>query len=717
MNSNGWTQGGLYEKDDVNSLLQVQAFADRGVGEAESVFISGSVYRVSASGLTHKYNYSEFDSKDKGATSGAISQAITNTNVISVAAGNFNGNKFGQEQIIFVTALRQSGKNNTWSRVYCYYNNYDNKDETTDSFEGQRSGYLTEHKGAFYITLNAVDPDNDSTVAYLNDVSRTYSQPDVLAILEASPYFKEIGEGEIGNSQTVYGTSTSSGSEKANSFGFTVGIMVGYEHQNDLTQSGGGFETNIDNSFNWTTAKSESTEWGIEYSNDTGDNVVVVYRCPVVSYQYIDQDGKELVVSKTGEPASSMIPVEEYNEAAEQYGLDRITDENVGLADAGNPMSYRSSTTTLPNAIEADGTTAETTKNGWVQYKSSGTTTQSITKTTETAKTFDYTLDISFTAYGMIGGFKAGVNTGFTYNRSETSINGESVTKSGSVNGQNVNGYDFAWRFAAWQTKINANTIPVLGYLVQDVVAPPSPAQNLRADTITKDSITLRWDLGDRGAQQYRIYRVLGTSENPVLVGAVDGDKTEYTLKGLTAGDTYTYVVRGVGYDATGNPNESVNSSSLTVRTQSASANVKLTLSSSPADALQQGTLNSSGASAVLSVSEQNLSNVLSKSYEWQIRQVSAQAQASGWVPVKDLIGDGIGSATGTQSTLRMTNIDKSLSGSLLRCVVTCTSQAGTPEKYYTDLVTLSLDGEKTKTTLTAAGVSGKGAISDPYTG
>lgn len=714
---NGWTKGGFYEKDDVNSLLQVQAFADCGVGKAESVFISGSVYRVSASKLTHKYNYNEFDSKDKGATSGAISQAITNTNVISVAAGNFNGNKFGQEQIIFVTALRQSGKNNTWSRVYCYYNNYDNKDETKDSFEGQRSGYLTEHKGAFYITLNAVDPDNDSTVAYLNDVSRTYSQPDVLAILEASPYFKEIGEGDIGNSQTVYGTSTSSGSEKANSFGFTVGIMVGYEHQNDLTQSGGGFETNIDNSFNWTTAKSESTEWGIEYSNDTGDNVVVVYRCPVVSYQYIDQDGKELVVSKTGEPASSMIPVEEYNEAAEQYGLDRITDENVGLADAGNPMSYRSSTTTLPNAIEADGTTAETTKNGWVQYKSSGTTTQSITKTTETAKTFDYTLDISFTAYGMIGGFKAGVNTGFSYNRSETSINGESVTKSGSVNGQNVNGYDFSWRFAAWQTKINANTIPVLGYLVQDVVAPPSPAQNLRADTITKDSITLRWDLGDRGAQQYRIYRVLGTSENPVLVGAVDGDKTEYTLKGLTAGDTYTYVVRGVGYDAVGNPNESVNSSSLTVRTQSASANVKLTLSSSPADALQKGTLSSSGASAVLSVSEQNLSNVLSKSYEWQIRQVSAQAQASGWVPVKDLIGDGIGSATGTQSTLRMTNIDKSLSGSLLRCVVTCTSQAGTPEKYYTDLVTLSLDGEKTKTTLTVAGVSGTGAISNPYTG
>lgn len=719
MNSNGWTKGGLYEKDDVNSLLQVQAFADRGIGEAESVFISGSVYRVTESGVTEKYKYSEFDSKDKGATSGAISQAITNTNVISVAAGNFNGNEFGQEQIIFVTALRQSGKNNTWSRVYCYYNEYDNEAKTTktDDFKGERSGYLTEHKGAFYITLNAVDPDNDSTVAYLNDVSRTYSQPDVLAILEASPYFKEIGEGDIGNSQTVYGTSTSSGSETANSFGFTVGIMVGYEHQNDLTQSGGGFETNIDNSFNWTTAKSESTEWGIEYSNDTGDNVVVVYRCPVVSYQYIDQDGKELVVSKTGEPASSMIPVEEYNEAAEQYGLDRITDENVGLADAGNPMSYRSSTTTLPNAIEADGTTAETTKNGWVQYKSSGTTTQSITKTTETAKTFDYTLDISFTAYGMIGGFKAGVNTGFSYNRSETSINGESVTKSGSVNGQNVKGYDFSWRFAAWQTKINANTIPVLGYLVQDVVAPPSPAQNLRADTITKDSITLRWDLGDRGAQQYRIYRVLGTSEKPVLVGAVDGDKTEYTLKGLTAGDTYTYVVRGVGYDATGNPNESVNSSSLTVRTQSASANVKLTLSSSPADALQKGTLSSSGASAVLSVSEQNLSNVLSKSYEWQIRQVSAQAQASGWVPVKDLIGDGIGSATGTQSTLRMTNIDKSLSGSLLRCVVTCTSQAGTPEKYYTDLVTLSLDGEKTKTTLTVTGVTGTGAISNPYTG
>ena len=713
MNSNGWTKGGLYEKDDVNSLLQVQAFADRGIGEAESVFISGSVYRVTESGVTEKYKYSEFNSKDKGATSGAISQAITNTNVISVAAGNFNGNEFGQEQIIFVTALRQSGKNNTWSRVYCYYNEYDNSAKTkTDEFKGERSSYLTEHKGAFYITLNAVDPDNDSTVAYLNDVSRTYSQPDVLAILEASPYFKEIGEGEIGNSQTVYGTSTSSGSETANSFGFTVGIMVGYEHQNDLTQSGGGFETNIDNSFNWTTAKSESTEWGIEYSNDTGDNVVVVYRCPVVSYQYIDQDGKELVVSKTGEPASSMIPVEEYNEAAEQYGLDRITDENVGLADAGNPMSYRSSTTTLPNAIEADGTTAETTKNGWVQYKSSGTTTQSITKTKETAKTFDYTLDISFTAYGMIGGFKAGVNTGFSYNRSETSINGESVTKSGSVNGQNVNGYDFSWRFAAWQTKINANTIPVLGYLVQDVVAPPSPAQNLRADTITKDSITLRWDLGDRGAQQYRIYRVLDTSKNPYsLVGAVDGDQTEYTLKGLKAGESYTYVVRGVGFAEDGKAQESVDGSSTTVRTQSDDANATLELSS---ESLINGVLSSSGAISVIEVTLRVPdANIRGIEYEWQLYQ--SKNPKAGWVSIDSLKTV---NATGTNPQLTMKNIDKSLDGSSLRCVVTTTNSAGDPETYYSDSVKLSLKGDQTTTSLTVNGyANGSGTQQTPYTG
>lgn len=51
------------------------------------------------------------------------------------------------------------------------------------------------------------------------------------------------------------------------------------------------------------------------------------------------------------------------------------------------------------------------------------------------------------------------------------------VCKGTGDRGQQENGYDFQWRFATWTTQLNGSDVPVLGYLVRDVVAPPSPAE------------------------------------------------------------------------------------------------------------------------------------------------------------------------------------------------------------------------------------------------
>mgnify|MGYP000804510807 FL=1 len=83
--------------------------------------------------------------------------------------------------------------------------------------------------------------------------------------------------------------------------------------ESDALIVGGGWELSVDNSFNWETANSTEVEWSVSYSNDTGENLVVVYRCPVVSYRYVDQDGNDLIVNKTGTPATSMISVDVYN--------------------------------------------------------------------------------------------------------------------------------------------------------------------------------------------------------------------------------------------------------------------------------------------------------------------------------------------------------------------------------------------------------------------
>lgn len=704
LSPNAWTKDGFYENEDVNGLLQVQVYADRGLGYAEAVFISGSVYHINNDNkLEEEYKHTDFGSKDQGASG----DTLTNLTITAVTAGNFNGNDDGREQLIFVTTLKQSGQNNAYSRVYCYY--YDTTLETKDGkeqehgYEGKRSSYLTKHKGAFYVSLSTLDTDKDSIIAKLESVKREYTTPSVMAILESSPYFAEIGDGEdgVGNSETIFGKSTIEGGGSSNGFGFSAGVIAGYEI--DVLGNGASFELCVDHSFNWTIAKTTETEWGVEFKNDTGENLVVVYRCPVVTYQYVDQNGKELVVGKVGQPATSMITVDEYNAAAVGNRLDPISDANAKLADSGEPSTYRSAT----DGVAYNG--------NWADY-GKGTTGQSITVTSTTEKTFEYDLNISFSAVGHVSGVVAGYSLGYNYAHTETSINGNSVTKYGSVNGYDLPNYDFQWKFATWDCELNGNTVPVMGYLVKDVVSPPSPALGLMVESVTTDSVTLRWSRGARAARQYRIYRVLDTSDTDyVLVGAVTGDETTCTLTGLKPGETYTYVVRGVDYTATEEAVESVDSAPVTVRTQSEASNVTITLHGT---SLVGSTLQSNGVKSTISAQVTGTSGSIS--YQWQLLEADMAGVRNGWLDVSTLAGETIGKVTGAKSgTLTMENIDKSLGGSALRCMVTATSTAGDVDTYYSPIVWLDLSGLDTTTKLTATGtdVTGSGSMADPYVG
>lgn len=107
--ANGFTSSGAYG-EDCWGLLQVQAFADRGVGAEESVFISGSLYESGDQGLVEKdleiagYYFDEADSYAQWSSS--INDRLKQTVVLDVVAGNFDGNDEGREQILCVTGLK-----------------------------------------------------------------------------------------------------------------------------------------------------------------------------------------------------------------------------------------------------------------------------------------------------------------------------------------------------------------------------------------------------------------------------------------------------------------------------------------------------------------------------------------------------------------------------------------------------------------------------------
>lgn len=45
-------------------------------------------------------------------------------------------------------------------------------------------------------------------------------------------------------------------------------------------------ETSVEQGYTWETATSTTKKFSLNYSNDTGENQVIVYRRPVTTYRY-----------------------------------------------------------------------------------------------------------------------------------------------------------------------------------------------------------------------------------------------------------------------------------------------------------------------------------------------------------------------------------------------------------------------------------------------
>lgn len=517
----GFTEDGHY-RDNVQSLVVVDTFAADGVNAAASVLIMDTVYTYEAGkGLNQEFRTDYFNHSDNGI---GIS-IITNGLVQDAVSGNFSGNEEGKEQIVFTTCQKRASCNQYFYKTYTY------KKIGKSSWNCDSTGYRISKKGNAYTSLCAPDIDSDSTIARIKDVSLTYTEPEVLALLESTPYFSEVDEGDIGNTETAYGKENGEGTSVSTAEGLTTNIVAGFEWSVDDICAG--FETSVEQGYTWETATSTTKKFSLNYSNDTGENQVIVYRRPVTTYRYEIKGTKDtMVLARQGTLLTSMLPVDEYNEAAQSYELEEIADGT--LATPGNPFSYRSSTAGLNNVAESKITT---------QYGKEGTVTQEFSTETEQEKTFTYDLNASFTAYGLVFGVKAGGGAGTTYSESQSTINTEAITKTGAVTGKQVEGYDFNWKFAHWTTKVNGTKVPVLGYVLTNVIAPPSPPKNLAVESVTSDSAKITWDAGERGADEYRIYQIYSDGSD-IQIGTVDGTESTYEVTGLKPDTSYTYAIK-----------------------------------------------------------------------------------------------------------------------------------------------------------------------------
>lgn len=680
----GFTKDGHY-RDDVQSLVVVDTFAADGVNAKASVLIMDTIYTYEAGkGLNEEYRTDYFNHSDNGIGT----SIITNGLVQDAVSGNFSGNEEGREQIVFTTCQKRASKNQYFYKTYTYK-------KTGKSFwQCNSTGYRISKKGNAYTSLCAPDIDSDSTIARIKDVSLTYTEPEVLALLESTPYFSEVDEGDIGNSETAYGKENGEGTSVSTAEGLTTNIVAGFEWSVDDICAGfvcgAGFETSVEQGYTWETATSTTKKFSLNYSNDTGENQVIVYRRPVTTYRYEIKGTKDtMVLARQGTLLTSMLPVDEYNEAAQSYELEEIADGT--LATPGNPFSYRSSTAGLNNVAESKITT---------QYGKEGTVTQEFSTETEQEKTFTYDLNASFTAYGLVFGVKAGGGAGTTYSESQSTINTEAITKTGAVTGKQVEGYDFNWKFAHWTTKVNGTEIPVLGYVLTNVIAPPSPPENLAVESVTSDSAKITWDAGERGADEYRIYQIYSDGSD-IQIGTVDGTESTYEVTGLKPDTSYTYAIKAYKEGKKGDAisGESVFSEKLIVTTlPEKMGTVTIT---NPENASVK-----IGGSAVFKADlSSTASDYRATNYKWQRREKGGK-----WQTI-----DGAKS-----SKLILNDLTEADNNTEYRCIfrVSYTSASSLIE-YYSKAATLTVGETAVAPELTITGHdnTGNGTLAKPYAG
>lgn len=449
----------------------------------------------------------------------------------------------------------------------------------------------------------ACDYDNDSLIARYKGKTFAYTDPSVVAVLQAAPYFEELGEG---NSSTTYGytesyvTSEGHGSE----FSASVGASLELEYGPVKAAIEGGYATEIIKEYTESREQTYTTTF-----EANGENQVILRRTLVYLYDYEistgygmkldiwngtmtyehDWEDYGLVVTVPQYPVMTSLSIEQYDEFAKAYNqrfgistteeankidgakpykLDIIGDkaEKYFIAsNEGNPFAYASTHNDYANGMELSGST-------WMELSHSGGTSQleySTSLTTEQSKTrsdggfFNLTL----MAGGGIGSFKAygGVTTSIESLNSKTfsSAKMTGTNTGGSV--QNLNksesDYRFNWKLIGWKSTGDLfKDVLFVGYAVQGISAPIKPVSDLQAEytldsTLGKETIELTWtspaaDYKRTLPTAFEVYRIHSDGEYEKLgtVSSLGADKVHsFTIDAGDYTDNYgAFVVVGI---------------------------------------------------------------------------------------------------------------------------------------------------------------------------
>ena len=598
--SNGWTDGGYHNNDDVWQQLAVESVAinGKGRGAKELVFLSGTLYDASNNKPVAVYTGDYFKSADDGAGS---TTSISNCDIQSIAVGNFDGNKAGREQVVFTIALKHA--NNNQSHLLTGYMRGKNYKDTTVNGEikeyGTAGGYDCLVPTDSYVNTNAqnavsflvipVDKNNDGVLAKYRGVTYAYTDPDVKAVLQAAPYFDEVMD--AGNNETEYVLTESY--ELSDWDSDSVSFSIGYSTEFNFLGGKASIETGY--ALDWTKSfeRSLHEEWSQSFSAQAY-NSVVVSRTPVFVYEYDIQkaDGtwNDKTVMQTAIPQGPVyeqLSVDAYNKFATEYNkymadrkdkptcylLEQI-DPAANWMDGneGDPYRYNHDGW---GALNPDIQASAISKSEFALGYNGTLDKVAWTKENTTTKSVEMSHGFFFNSSIKWGSDKVGmhgVTTSLEYSDGKgnstskgtavgasctvTSLDKQSLVAEG-IPAPVVDAYRFHWTLGQWQRHLSGaanNKTPFIGYSVTNLSSPPRAIDNLDK-TITRGEgifdLKLSWTKPDceNGHPEITGYYVYSKDESGTYTKVsekLSAEAKEYEIKHLDLNGKYTYVVTTV---------------------------------------------------------------------------------------------------------------------------------------------------------------------------
>ncbi len=496
--------------------------------------------------------------------------------VNDVTVGNFNHNDAGREQFVYTLWFKEKGERNSSVSLGImggakFKDNTDENGNITfgpcteyaaSDIRGDINGWIdqekteaaskviSKHDDWYCNTVFVATDVNDDGVLARRSKSNSnkkytgyvYTDPEVLAVLQAGPYFKEIDDigGYADPCGTEFGIETSCG--YASSSGNSVSFGVGFAGEVSAAAVKASIEAGY--TMDW----SQSFEDAYEVSHSLTftaqeEDQVILSRIPEAVYCYDIykkgdwvQNGHTVRVPMT--PVYYQLNIDDYNSFVDEYNaiakkagskntLVKITDKDLPADNEGNPYKYRSVEWSDSEPQLSAGEIELSHSGGFAQgaWSSSASSTVS----TEIAHGFSFSLTVQGggslgAAEGWAGGY---VNLDYSNSTGESTSKGKTTAAAGQV--QNIStmaignqltpaqikAYKFNWSFGTWSRTLQNGKakIPFYGYRVSSLQAPAPRVEDLSIDLVTDTdndpALELTWTnpaSAERPVAEYVLY-------------------------------------------------------------------------------------------------------------------------------------------------------------------------------------------------------------------